>query len=116
MKTTTARRRLNGPMLRILLAALVGIAIVALATGNTIQQTDDPPRIDQSAPTTTEIVLRDSDKIDVPNPAIRPSNEAQPEVLNDIRSLNESEQKPSSPFYDGIWDDPRFIFVVARMV
>ena len=117
MKVTATRRPES--VWRILLAALVGLAVIALAAGSDQEPLEAPPQLnDSDAPASQVLVLRAEKSLDIRHrPSVEPPRRP-PSSYPDHKVLprDASPTRKTPQWYDGLWDDPRFMFSVGRVV
>lgn len=118
MKVTVERARMDHrSLLRILLAAIVGIGIVALAAGSTRPRIENVPIEEEwKSPEHGYLVLRDGDKSKF---RVELNRKKSPDGSEPQKSRPKIENKHDWQYplwYDGIWNDPRYISVLSRIV
>ena len=116
MKATTRTR--SESLWRILLATLVGPAVIACASGSDRGSSDEPPQLKiGDAPTDQALVVRPDKTLDArPKPAFELPRKPQPSDSDRYETPGDASPKKTPRWYEGLWDDPRFILVVGRMV
>jgi len=103
-------------MLRIVLAALVALAIVALAAGSITSPVDGTPNENQFHPTLDgALAARDDRKNDLRKPQFDPYREKLRDYPDSYDSPKRNLRKMTPRRFDGLWLDPQLFDFVSRV-